>query len=451
MRAWIPLTAAAALVAAAAVLVPGDGAAPLDLRPARAGSVAAVSEELVGEEPARQEAPVSELVREAPSDSRVAALPEVAAPPTSGGLSASSLCGSVWTASGRSLGGLPIDLRLPREDGPGVFYLDEQGPLWEESESYSTVHAARVMTTASGSFCFEDVEAAEGQRLSIGAGWLTQPITAEVDPALLGQVVELPGVSEQAGLLEVRLFDEAGEPLLIERVESRLVALAAPHPIAWTRHDPRSLFDQGTRVTLTDLAPGKWELWVFASGGGVARVEAQVVPHERTPVEVTLPRRSFVPRATLALEEGGEDVAMGDEESGFGTFEIKGQGLRALGDGGTDKNFRHTFRFAPGGVRAALLELDLEAASWADNDGVNLEYGVVDGKHRWAWGSRITSLPGAPSRWQRGARAMIQLDLASLPGKDGPVDLRGELQDGRLDVFVQDDTIVRAVRLLLDP
>ena len=46
---------------------------------------------------------------------------------------------------------------------------------------------------------------------------------------------------------------------------------------------------------------------------------------------------------------------------------------------------------------------------------------------------------------------MIQLDLASLPGKDGPVDLRGELQDGRLDVFVQDDTIVRAVRLLLDP
>ena len=444
MRVWILLTAGTALVAGPAVLVSGDGAAPPEPRTPRNRPTVAVSKELVTElmveGPAREDAPVTELAQEAPSDSRVAALPAVAAPSTSEDV---PLCGSVWTASGHPLGGLQVDLERPFENGPESILTLPEG---------ATVHAARVMTTASGGFCFEYWEAAEGQRLSIGAGSLTQPVIVEVDPALPRQVVELPGVSEQAGLLEVRLSDEAGEPLLIERVESRLVALAAAHPSAWTRHDPRSLFDQGTRVTLTDLAPGRWELWVFASGGGVARVEAQVVPHERTPVEVTLPRRSFVPRAALALEEGGEDVAMADEESGFGTFEIRGQGLRALGDAGTNKNFRHTFRFAPGGIRAALLELDLESDGHAaDNDSVNLEYGVAEGSHRWAWGSRITRLPGAPSRWNRGDRAMVQLDLASLPGKDGPVDLRGELQDGRLDVFVQDDTIVRAVRLLLDP
>jgi hypothetical protein len=31
------------------------------------------------------------------------------------------------------------------------------------------------------------------------------------------------------------------------------------------------------------------------------------------------------------------------------------------------------------------------------------------------------------------------------------VDLRPWLQDGKLDLFIQDDTIVHAVRLLLDP
>ena len=359
------------------------------------------------------------------------------------------LHGFVRDASGRPVAGLAVQLLRDEE-----FFLGRPEPFQDfgPGGSSAPLPPMAARTDASGAFAFEGVSPAAGQRLATGVGWFTQPLVVEVDPALPEQSIVLPGRSELAGILELELRDEQGDPLEIARVETHLLALAAPHSLTWSRHDPAGVYSAGWRTTLTGLAPGRWELWVFAEGGGVARVEAQVKPHERVLVPVQLPRRSVFPKATLALEAGGEEVPEGDPDSGFGTFEIKGQQLRGLGQGGYDRNFRHTFRFAPGGIRGALLELELSAAGWADNDGVSLEYEVLqEGGHRWAWGARITSLPGAPSSWQRGARARIQLDLARLPGKEGEVDLRPWLQDGKLDLFIQDDTIVHAVRLLLDP
>lgn len=452
MRAPLLSTAAVALLAAAAVFMSGGEAEdpgavqPAPRAPGPSDPPPALLAELDSPAPEAGEETLAELPTSG-ARSAVGAGPDE--PQGEEPVTAVDLHGFVRDAAGRPVEGLVVQLLRDEE-----FFLGRPEPFRDLGPGVSSSPPApsRVETDASGAFYFEGVRPAAGQQLATGAGWFTQPLVVEVDPALPEQRIVLPGRSELAGILEVELRDEQDEPLEIARVESHLLALAAPHPPTWSTHDPAGVYAAGWRTTLTGLAPGRWELWVFAQGGGVARVEAQVKPHERVLVPVRLPRRSVFPRATLALEAGGEEVPEGDPDSGFGTFEIKGQQLRGLGQGGYDRNFRHTFRFAPGGIRGALLELELSAAGWADNDGVNLEYEVLqEGGHRWAWGARITSLPGAPSSWQRGSRARIQLDLARLPGKEGEVDLRPWLQDGKLDLFIQDDTIVHAVRLLLDP
>lgn len=452
MRAWLPPTAAVALLAAAAVLMSGeDPGGPRASQPqARRAAPSEPPPALLAElEGAQQTAEVETLAALPVSEARSAVASEAGDTQEPGAVGGPDLHGFVRDASGRPVAGLAVQLLRDEE-----LFLWRPEPFQDfgPGGSSAPLPPMGARTDASGGFRFEGVSPAAGQRLATGVGWFTQPLVVEVDPALPEQSIVLPGRSELAGILELELRDEQGDPLEIARVESHLVALAAPHPPTWSRHDPAGVYSAGWRTTLTGLAPGRWELWVFAQGGGVARVEAQVKPHERVLVPLQLPRRSVFPKATLALEAGGEEVPEGDLDSGFGTFEIKGQQLRGLGQGGYDRNFRHTFRFAPGGIRGALLELELSAAGWADNDGVNLEYEVLqEGGHRWAWGARITSLPGAPSSWQRGSRARIQLDLARLPGKEGEVDLRPWLQDGKLDLFIQDDTIVHAVRLLLDP
>lgn len=365
--------------------------------------------------------------------------------------------GFVHDGQGRAVQGLTVDLRRGARiqgelgsGGPGGNPFGSQDFFFEGERRVEGTAPQR--TGVRGEFAFEGVAPVEGFVLVVAGGKLSDSLEFEVDPALEEQRIELPGTSELAGSIEVDLWDPEGQPLVVNRVRSRLQRLAAPHPVTWAVHDPGLSFSRGAGWTLTGLAPGVWQVWAFAEGGGVALLSGTVEPGKVTQLSAILPRRTFIPRLTQALEAGAQEELTPDELSGFADFPVKGQERRGLGQGGTDRNFRHTFHFAPGGIRGALLELELEAAGWADNDSLTLEYlPLEDGQHRWAWGGRIRSLPGAPSNWQQGARAHLQLDLSALPGGAAPFDLRSYLQDGRLDIYVQDDTIVHGVRLLLDP
>ncbi|MEM7536082.1 MAG: SdrD B-like domain-containing protein [Chloroflexota bacterium] len=59
------------------------------------------------------------------------------------------------------------------------------------------------------------------------------------------------------------------------------------------------------------------------------------------------------------------------------------------------------------------------------------------------WSARISSLPGVGGSWNPGDVVDITLDLANLPPNGlGVTNILAALQDGELDVFVQDDTFV---------
>ncbi|MEM7536066.1 MAG: SdrD B-like domain-containing protein [Chloroflexota bacterium] len=64
------------------------------------------------------------------------------------------------------------------------------------------------------------------------------------------------------------------------------------------------------------------------------------------------------------------------------------------------------------------------------------------------WSARISSLPGVGGSWTPGDMATISLDLANLPPNAlGVTNILAALQDGDLDVFVQDDTAVDTMEL----
>ena len=113
-----------------------------------------------------------------------------------------------------------------------------------------------------------------------------------------------------------------------------------------------------------------------------------------------------------------------------------------------DRHFAQTLSFGPGPVRAATLTLRLKSISgMSRNDSLYLEY---LGERRFLWGIGIKTLP-EPGEWSRGERATVHLDLSRLPaatGSDSPlIDLLPALEDGLLDVVIQDDTAVLDIEL----
>jgi hypothetical protein len=104
---------------------------------------------------------------------------------------------------------------------------------------------------------------------------------------------------------------------------------------------------------------------------------------------------------------------------------------------GTNRRFGHTFTGIPRGVVGAQLTLRLRALSGeSENDGLALEFLGQS----FAWNARIALVTGKP--WVGGDEALLTLDLATLG-------LLHELGDGNLDVYVQDDTAVDFMTLVV--
>jgi len=113
-----------------------------------------------------------------------------------------------------------------------------------------------------------------------------------------------------------------------------------------------------------------------------------------------------------------------------------------------DTCFGHTFTDLPSCVIGAQMTIGLRANSGGVfNDAINLDLG---GPVDFRWGSAIANLPGAGGKWIPGQTLVVTLDLADLPpNNQGVTNILIGLEDGELDVYVQDDTSVDFITLEL--
>lgn len=327
--------------------------------------------------------------------------------------------------------------------GSGDFFLGSgsgwriaQGPLVEG------------VSNRSGDFIFKVSGSTSGLSIECGRRLLRDPLRVPVDMNLVEQIIVLPGPPQDAGQIRVMLFDLKDEPLRIERVESRMLRTPVIDPVSppvnfmLEHNDARSLYG-GNERTLVGLAPGEWHIWIWPEGGGVTSGVVTLAPEENLDWVVRWPRRPHIRLESFPY------IAMPDETNGMATRVIKGQKPRALGEHVSNAYLRHTFSFRPGELSSAYLLLDLEAESGgADNDTINLEYHEELGVVRWGWGSQIAKLPGATLPWRNHARGYLELDLSQLPLNNGAHrSLLDSMVDGKLDIWIQDDTFVQSMRL----
>lgn len=368
----------------------------------------------------------------------------------------------VRDGNGRALEGLLVEVHgsLSQAGSLGSeLYLSPTVGIWGFEPRRSSAEAAGV-TDWDGSLLLEVGPDLAGKYLVVGRGALTRLVARVVDPEVDEQLVVLDLDRTDTGGIEVVLTEPSGDPLMIEEVYARLSrpiadmdpaaagAAGSPAPPPSWRVPRSSLTSKlGSKRMIGGLAPGVWSLGIVAVGGGVKRVDVAVSPNRWTKVEAELPLREFRGTGEARLDSRRPTLEP-DELNGFAAYTIEGQEARELGQGGTNRSLRHTLRFAAA-PKAALLELELEAIGHgARNDGISLEFLGADAEPRWGWGSRIADLPGTPGSWNIGSYAWVQLDLSELPGADGEtVDLLPRLADGKLDLLVQDDTIVHSARL----
>ena len=328
-----------------------------------------------------------------------------------------------------------------------------EGRLHSNSIFYPS--AQHAVTDENGEFDFGEVLDSGNGRIEF-AGELfvgkapNQPILFDDRPQLL----RLPPRPLSGLALDLVTEGEGGPIPEPEWASFDLQSLAEDVPRGRREPDPWDVTLSTGAIEVRGLAPGTWKAWIQVRGGQptahVFTVEGQ---QGLTRVEVTLasPGEEGVPQGRLsgALELDATNTRVSrDSFAGFDDYAVKGQSHRGFGGSQSDAFFAHTISgFGNGPVRAAYLEVVLEAVNgMCHNDSIGLEYRGADASPRWAWAQNIPSLPGF-AKWRVGNRKRLVLDLSRLPTKDGPVNLLGELEDGLLDVFVQDDTAVHSIKL----
>ena len=111
--------------------------------------------------------------------------------------------------------------------------------------------------------------------------------------------------------------------------------------------------------------------------------------------------------------------------------------------------FGHTLTDLPSCVIGASVTIGLRGDSGGVfNDVLALEFLGPGGPPYFAWGLPIANLPGTGGKWMPGQTVVVTLDLADLPPDgNGVTNILIGLEDGDLDVFVQDDTSVDFITL----
>jgi len=338
--------------------------------------------------------------------------------------------------------GLPIPGAEVRLSVSGVRPADSLG---RSSFIPSGSRISRRTTGPDGGFTFEGSDARDGGTLTYGGGVLLRgELSAPVDPEATYQVLTVPDAELAPVTWSIRVEDGAGDPVAPEVVDLRSGGgEAGAHPRL-----PRAE-DRVVQYGLVQqrVPPGRWILEIASPESLVELLEV-VIPPESAGGTF----ESTVVLESLGLADA-DDLADGVDEDGRPWLDpadgldvwLPEEGLLlALGENTRDRHFAATLR-APGGpVRAAQLYLDIEANSgMSSNDGIYLD---PNARKESTWANRISSLTGG--RWSGGMRRRIRVDLSRLPSAEGgTVDLLPALEDGRLTVVIQDDTVVHAARL----
>lgn len=187
------------------------------------------------------------------------------------------------------------------------------------------------------------------------------------------------------------------------------------------------------------LGIGTWEI-VIAAQEGESRLETVKVTEVGKTIEVGVTLRtwpgSFVDRTEGRQLDPESKYPVVNDSRGLGRY-IADRKRMPYAATSWDAHFAQTLRFGQGPVRAATLTMDLKAISgMSSNDALYLEFTGNPDKP-FVYSTRIEKITGG--RWSKPRRTRVHLDLANLP--DG-VNLLRELEDGLLDVIVQDDTAV---------
>ncbi|MDA1264511.1 MAG: hypothetical protein O2816_05455 [Planctomycetota bacterium] len=210
---------------------------------------------------------------------------------------------------------------------------------------------------------------------------------------------------------------------------------------------------QGTEPSSLRRGQIEWRL-----GAGTWQAVVTALDGERRAVTLTVPEAGERYEHEVLLQVWPDAWAQEVEgqlpPTDLPTYDV-GRGLATyIGDRKTmtydaqrwDAHFLQTLRFGAGPVKAASLTLRVKSISgMSTNDGLYLEYEPAPGK-AFRWSRAITDLPGV-GNWSGGSRATVHLDLARLPTTEGMLSLLEDLEDGMLDIVIQDDTAVLDIDL----
>ena len=132
------------------------------------------------------------------------------------------------------------------------------------------------------------------------------------------------------------------------------------------------------------------------------------------------------------MTDGGESWV----DPTTGILEWLPDDLLRIAESAENRHFAQTLCVGHGPVKAAELIVKMRATAFAsENDGIYLEH---LGSRSFAWRGGISDVVGW--KWYRGSTTTLYLDLARLP-----VDLRSYLEDGHIDVVIQDDTTIEDI------
>lgn len=320
-------------------------------------------------------------------------------------------------------------------------------------------------TDGTGWFEIAESDARRGGQLRFGDGLFSPRLPrAQVHTDGSDHFLRFPARGPDAPRLLVELRDaHDGAPLVPELVELELVKVANVDGLLFENELPASLLVDGSFRTAVHpddvfrrsgllrvdrLAPGTWRLHVRAANSAF-HTQDVTIPVDGDDVRIELALRTFDGTwFATRLDGEGVDALAPESALGFADFPGDVAKWRPLGERRPDRQFVHTLRFGGGPVSGAVLEIDLEAASgMAHNDAIALEF---LGERRFAWSSRISGVASGGS-WNSGTRETLFLDLALLPTGEGQPSMLELLEDGALDVYVQDDTAVHGLRLHVMP
>lgn len=369
--------------------------------------------------------------------------------------------------------GVSSDVKGAVVDSTGAGVPDVTVTLspWMELGRAARLQAARggrradqsVTTDFAGHFEFEGRPTSEGGELWFGANRLKHgALEKDVDTTIAWQELKIPDPVGVQGSWTIRVVDQEGASVAVEVSDLTLTRGPSPAAAAAGPGPRRLMVDVGEQLPLVQpglgtvliehLGAGTWTATLRSRESLGLSVESpaitlptQEMPDAEPDVTSTVVLTVFR-GANLESVDAGNDAEIEPLiHQGAPMAAWLPEDLLLVGEWGRDQHFARTFRFDVGGrLRGAELILDMEATSSASyNDSISLE--SLSGR-QFAWRGKVDSITS--KRWVHKARETVTLDLSNLTTTDGTNPrLLSLLEDGMLDVVIQDDTIVHSARL----